>query len=82
MILGRFSSNHGRDAKKADRRRPADGVLKSTEGHFRNGVLDVKHLLRPSAPRVDDSRHVADKKKKKKGGKKKHGKRKGGRKHR
>ncbi|XP_071927058.1 uncharacterized protein [Coffea arabica] len=83
LILGRFSSNRGRDAKKTERRSSEDRVLKSTEGHFRNGVLDVKHLLRPSAPRVDDSRPVADKKKKKKkGGKKTRGKRNGGRKHR
>lgn len=82
LILGRFSSNRGRDAKKAEKRRSEDRVLKSTEGHFRNGVLDVKHLLQPSAPKVDDNRSVADKKKKKKGGKKTHGKRNGGRKHR
>ncbi|KAL3515417.1 hypothetical protein ACH5RR_022319 [Cinchona calisaya] len=82
LILGRFSSNHGRDAKRADRRKTENRVLKSTEGHFRNGVLDVKHLLQPSAPSVDGSRSVAEKKKKKMVGKKNRGKRNVGRKHR
>ncbi|KAG8375296.1 hypothetical protein BUALT_Bualt10G0085600 [Buddleja alternifolia] len=67
--------------KEADRRRPEDKVLRPTEGYFRNGVLDMKHLLKPSGPRVTDNniKHVpASKGKNKKGGKKGHGKRKGG----
>lgn len=56
-------------------------VLKSSEGHFRNGVLNVKHLLQPSsASKVgDDNKHAVNKgKKKKKNGKKSRGKKKGG----
>ncbi|KAL6547655.1 hypothetical protein OROHE_009360 [Orobanche hederae] len=82
-ILGRFGAYYsGGGAKKVEeRRRPEERVLKSTEGNFRNGVLDVKHLLRPpSAPRAADENggHALGKGKKKKGGKKGHGKRKGG----
>ncbi|KAL6530815.1 hypothetical protein OROGR_014675 [Orobanche gracilis] len=82
-ILGRFGAYYsGGGAKKVDeRRRPEERVLKSTEGNFRNGVLDVKHLLRPpSAPRAADENggHALGKGKKKKGSKKGHGKRKGG----
>ncbi|CAI9784744.1 unnamed protein product [Fraxinus pennsylvanica] len=82
-ILGRFGGyHHSSGIKKAtERRRQEDTVLKSTEGHFRNGVLDVKSLLKPSAPRVTNessSKHIIGKGKKKKGGKKSHGKRKNG----
>ncbi|GFQ03709.1 hypothetical protein PHJA_002514700 [Phtheirospermum japonicum] len=88
-ILGRFGaySSSGGGKKVAQRRQPEDRVLKSTEGNFRNGVLDVKHLLQPSGPRApaaaaDDGGHGRlGKGKKKKGGKKKGGgggKRKGG----
>ncbi|KAL6536311.1 hypothetical protein OROGR_012883 [Orobanche gracilis] len=82
-ILGRFGAYYsGSGAKKVDeRRRPEGRVLKSTEGNFRNGVLDVKHLLRPpSAPIAADENgeHALGKGKKKKGSKKGHGKRKGG----
>lgn len=52
-------------------------MLKSSEGQSRNDVLDVKHLLQHSAPRVDDCRYVSGKKKKKKGGNKNHGVRNG-----
>ncbi|KAL3650694.1 hypothetical protein CASFOL_007097 [Castilleja foliolosa] len=87
-ILGRFGaySSSGGSKKAAQRRQPEDRVLKSTEGNFRNGVLDVKHLLQPSGPRTpaaaDGGGHGQfGKGKKKKGGKKKGGgggKRKGG----
>ncbi|KAL6544214.1 hypothetical protein OROGR_010711 [Orobanche gracilis] len=82
-ILGRFGAYYsGGGAKKVEERhRPEERVLKSTEGNFRNGVLDVKHLLRPpSAPIAADENggHALSKGKKKKGGKKGHGKRKGG----
>lgn len=80
MILGRFGGNNGSSSRKAaGRRRPEDRVLKSTEGHFRNGVLDVKDLLKPSAPKAFDSEQsFASKGKKKKGGKKNKGKKKKG----
>ncbi|KAL0407907.1 UNVERIFIED_CONTAM: hypothetical protein Sradi_1725100 [Sesamum radiatum] len=80
-ILGRFGAYCSSGAKKvAERRRPEDRVLRATEGNFRNGVLDVKHLLQPSASRGadDNGRHAISKGKKKKGGKKGHGKGKGG----
>ncbi|KAJ7960515.1 Axoneme-associated protein MST101(2) protein [Quillaja saponaria] len=50
-ILGRFGGKHSGSSSKrsAGKRKPEDRVLKSTEGRFRNGVLDVKHLL-SSAP--------------------------------
>ncbi|CAA0821381.1 Unknown protein [Striga hermonthica] len=65
-----------------ERRRPEDRVLKSSEGNFRNGVLDVKHLLRSPAPRPqaedNNSGRSHGKGKRKKGGKKGHGKKKSG----
>ncbi|MCD7449932.1 hypothetical protein HAX54_002457 [Datura stramonium] len=81
LILGRFGGNNASSSRKAaGRRRPEDRVLKSTEGHFRNGVLDVKELLKPSAPKAAASFDVKQSfssgkgKKKKKGGKKNKGK--------
>ncbi|KAL0423904.1 UNVERIFIED_CONTAM: hypothetical protein Sradi_0925200 [Sesamum radiatum] len=66
--------------KVAERCRPEDRVLRAIEGNLRNGVLNVKHLLQPSAPRGadDNGRHAISKGKKKKGGKKGHGKGKSG----
>ncbi|KAI5656699.1 hypothetical protein M9H77_25492 [Catharanthus roseus] len=83
IILGRFGGNQRRDSGKAVERsnRHEMNVLKSSEGHFRNGVLNVKHLLQPSsASKVgDDNKHAVNKgKKKKKNGKKSRGKKKGG----
>ncbi|KAJ8548208.1 hypothetical protein K7X08_030677 [Anisodus acutangulus] len=85
LILGRFGGNNASSSRKAaGRRRPEDRVLKSTEGHFRNGVLDVKELLKPSsAPKAAsfDAKQSfsSGKGKKKKGGKKNKGnKNKGG----
>ncbi|CAK9160451.1 unnamed protein product [Ilex paraguariensis] len=81
-ILERFRGKLG-SRKPIEKRKPEDRVLKSTEGNFRNGVLDVKHLLRPAGPRESDNcSHGGNKGKKKKGGKKKGGKKGGGRKHR
>ncbi|XP_059277607.1 uncharacterized protein LOC132031682, partial [Lycium ferocissimum] len=80
LILGRFGgSNASSSRKAAGRRRPEDRVLKSTEGHFRNGVLDVKELLKPSAPKASssgakESFSSGNKGKKRKGGKKNKGK--------
>ncbi|XP_059665429.1 uncharacterized protein LOC132311527 [Cornus florida] len=79
-ILGHFGGNFGGGNKKvADKRKAEDRVLKSTEGRFRNGVLDVKHLLKPvaSSDTVKDTPTV-DKWNKRKGGKKNQGKKKGG----
>ncbi|XP_040992833.1 uncharacterized protein LOC121239620 isoform X2 [Juglans microcarpa x Juglans regia] len=49
LILGQLGGKHGDSAKRSfGRRKPEDRVLKASEGHFRNGVLDVKHLLHPT----------------------------------
>lgn len=90
MILGRFGGKHGSGTKKvAEKRKPEDRVLKSTVGHFRDGVLDVKQLLKPAASSRDSgntgggaSSHGGSKGKgkKKKGGRKKQNKKGGGRK--
>lgn len=55
---------------------PEDRVLKSSEGHFRNGVLDVKHLLHsgPSRNNESSSSYISKGKKKKGGGKNKRSK--------
>lgn len=55
---------------------PEDRVLKSSEGHFRNGVLDVKHLLHsgPSRNEESSSSYIGKGKKKKGGGKNNQGK--------
>lgn len=92
MILGQFGGKSSSSGKRSmGRRKPEDRVLKASEGHFRNGVLDVKHLLH-SAPAPTPSRgsgsgtHLfSDGKKKGKGkgkgkGKKNGGKKGGGRK--
>uniref|UniRef100_A0A7C9A3J8 Uncharacterized protein n=1 Tax=Opuntia streptacantha TaxID=393608 RepID=A0A7C9A3J8_OPUST len=83
LLLGHCGEQVVTSTKKpVEKRKPEYGVLKSSEGHFKNGILDVKHLLKRAAPPTDDSRGppMASKggKKKKKGGKKNHGKRKGG----
>ncbi|KAI3870220.1 hypothetical protein MKW92_002095 [Papaver armeniacum] len=78
-----FSSNRAPGKRKAE-----DCVLRSTDGYFKNGVLNVKHLLhnnssrsmenRPSRPQaLNFGTGTSDKGKKKQGG----GKKKGGRKH-
>lgn len=59
---------------------PEDRVLKSSEGHFRNGVLDVKHLLHsgPSRNNESSSSYISKGQKKKGGGKNKRSKKGGG----
>ncbi|KAB1227488.1 hypothetical protein CJ030_MR1G010276 [Morella rubra] len=76
LILGKFGGKHGGNAKRSvGRRKPEERVLKASEGHFRNGVLDVKHLLRPTPSTVNDSgSHRVTKGKTKGGGKKNGGK--------
>ena len=60
---------------KVQKTRPEDRVLKATEGHFKNGILEVKHLL--SAPK--SSGKDAPEQKMRKGKHKGKGKQKGGR---
>lgn len=83
-ILGRFGTRfNGVNKRSVDKRKPEDRVLKSTAGNFRNGILDVKHMLKPapSASRGGDGgSHEGSKVQKKKGGKKNKGKKGGGRK--
>ncbi|XP_073311862.1 uncharacterized protein [Primulina huaijiensis] len=84
-ILRRFVvyTSSSSTKKAVERRRPGDRVFKTIEGHFRNGVLDVNHLLQRSTPRVNDRdiKHAIGEGNKKKGGKKGKGKGKvGGRK--
>ncbi|KAH6817347.1 axoneme-associated protein [Perilla frutescens var. frutescens] len=80
-LLGRFGaySSSSSSMKVAERRRPEERILKSTVGDFRKGVLDVRHMLKPSAPEAshEKGKHAMSKGKKKKDGKKGHGKRKG-----
>lgn len=85
-ILGRFGAKFAGPKRATERRKPEDMVLKSSEGHFRNGVLDVKRLLQPGPSRDTESRkHMGGKggnKGGKKGKQKNHGKKKGGKKKR
>ncbi|KAM4084063.1 hypothetical protein ACB094_08G103500 [Castanea mollissima] len=56
LILGQFGGkSSSSDKRSMGKRKPEDRVLKASEGHFRNGVLDVKHLLH-SAPAPAPSR--------------------------
>ncbi|KAI3889239.1 hypothetical protein MKW92_046163 [Papaver armeniacum] len=60
------------------KRKAEDSVLRSTDGYFKNGVLNVKHLLHNNSSRtLNFGTGTSDKGKKKQGG----GKKKGGRKH-
>ncbi|XP_073051006.1 uncharacterized protein [Primulina eburnea] len=82
-ILRRFGvfTSSSSTKKAIERRRPGDRVFRTIEGHFRNGVLDVNHLLHRSTPQVNDRdiKHVVGEGNKKKDGKKGKGKRKVGR---
>ncbi|XP_057483693.1 uncharacterized protein LOC130770301 [Actinidia eriantha] len=83
LILTRFGGSFGYGSKKVtEKRKPEDKVLKATEGRFRNGVLEVNHLLRPAKTKENDnnSTHAffTEGKGKKGGGKKIRGKKKGG----
>ncbi|CAO2186256.1 unnamed protein product [Urochloa humidicola] len=60
---------------KPQKTRPEDRVLRATEGHFKNGILDVKHLLSKPKPSARDAPEPKMRKGKHKG----KGKQKGGR---
>ncbi|KAJ9553672.1 hypothetical protein OSB04_017717 [Centaurea solstitialis] len=54
MILGQVGGKRGNRSKRpSESRRPEDRVLMSTAGHFRNGILDVKELLKPGSSSRD-----------------------------
>ncbi|GKC46933.1 keratin, type I cytoskeletal 10-like protein, partial [Tanacetum coccineum] len=58
MILGQVGGNRGNRSKRApESRKPEDRVLMSTAGRFRNGVLDVKDMLKSSRDRGSSSRN-------------------------
>ncbi|CAK7327474.1 unnamed protein product [Dovyalis caffra] len=79
MVLGRFGGGSGA-RRSVEKRKPEDRMLRSTEGHFKNGILDVKHLLNRTPSRDDgSSSHMTSKgKKQQHGGKRNKGKKKGG----
>ncbi|GJN06497.1 hypothetical protein PR202_ga24227 [Eleusine coracana subsp. coracana] len=73
-MLGLFRRRDNKNSKP-QKTRPEDRVLRATEGHFKNGILNVKHLMGPSKP----SNRDAPEPMMRKGGKKGKGKQKGGR---
>ncbi|KAG8649140.1 uncharacterized protein LOC110607436 isoform X2 [Manihot esculenta] len=82
IVLGRFGSKVVGGAKRSmEKHKPEKGLLRSSEGYFRNGVLDVKHMLNAAPSKDNDSNyHMGGKgkKKKNKGSRKKNqGKKKG-----
>ncbi|GAV64789.1 hypothetical protein CFOL_v3_08304 [Cephalotus follicularis] len=80
LILGRFGGKLGGSARRSlEKRRPEDMVLKASEGHFKNGVLDVKHLLHPTPSRdYGSDTHMVNKGRREGSGKKNKGKKKRG----
>ncbi|XP_062189481.1 uncharacterized protein LOC133892613 [Phragmites australis] len=73
-LLGIFRKRDNKNSK-AQKTRPEDRVLRATEGHFKNGILDVKHLLAAPKPSGRDAPEPKMRKGKKKGkGKQKGGK--------
>ncbi|KAL9248318.1 hypothetical protein vseg_021655 [Gypsophila vaccaria] len=83
LLCGRGESMVMKSTPKPrpEKRKPENSVLKSSQGRFHNGVLDVKHLLKATpAPREEERGPppISKGNKKKKGGKKNHGKKKGG----
>ncbi|KAH9605189.1 hypothetical protein KSS87_006614 [Heliosperma pusillum] len=74
-------TSSSRSKQRPERRKLEDSVLMSSQGRFRNGILDVKHLLK-TTPVARDEDHgpppVSKGKTKHKGGNKNHGKNKGG----
>ncbi|KAJ1424074.1 hypothetical protein SESBI_11905 [Sesbania bispinosa] len=81
MILGQFGGRTGGSSKRSiGKHKLENRGLKSSEGHFRNGILDVKHLLNSAPSRDHDT--GTNMHGKRKGGKMKHGKKGAGKKHR
>lgn len=82
MILGRFGGKVGDSSSKkpAGKHKPEDRGLKLSEGRFRNGILDVKHLLKSTPTRGHDTGKNMSNTGKRKGGNWKHDKKGGGKK--
>lgn len=58
ILLGRFQRKR-RATEQRDRRRPEGGVLMASDGVFKKGVLNVKHLLGgPSQPSNEGTRSL------------------------
>lgn len=75
-MLGMFRKRDSKNSKP-QKTRPEDRVLRATEGHFKNGILNVKHLMGPPKPSNRDALEPKMGKVGKKGkGKQKGGKRK------
>lgn len=72
-LLGIFRKRD--KSNKFEKTRPEDRVLKATEGRFRNGILDVKHLM--GAPKPSSSFSFRDAPEREMRGKGKKGKGKG-----
>ncbi|KAI3775420.1 hypothetical protein L1987_49996 [Smallanthus sonchifolius] len=54
ILLGQVGGKHGNRSKRASvSHKPEDRVLMSSAGHFRNGVLDVKDLLKSNTSSSD-----------------------------
>ncbi|XP_058769314.1 uncharacterized protein LOC131643176 isoform X2 [Vicia villosa] len=84
MILGRFGGKVGgssKSKKPVGKHKPEDRGLKLSEGRFRNGILDVKHLLKSTPTRGHDTGKNMSNIGKRKGGNGKHDKKGGGKKH-
>lgn len=86
LILGQFGGMVSSGRKRTEKRKPEERVLMASEGRFKNGVLDVKHLLQPAKVSTAREGHdggyrgVNTGKKKKGRGKKNKGKKGGDRK--
>lgn len=61
LIIGRFRKR-GNNSNKVEKRKTEDRVLKASEGRFRNGILNVKHLLgaASSSTKDDNMRKVSN----------------------
>ncbi|CAI8588068.1 unnamed protein product [Vicia faba] len=83
MILGRFGGKVGgsNSKKPVGKHKPEDRGLKLSEGRFRNGILDVKHLLKSTPTRGHDTGKNMSNTGKRKGGSGKHDKKGGGKKY-
>ncbi|CAJ1938121.1 unnamed protein product [Sphenostylis stenocarpa] len=75
LILGQLGGKLGGSSKRsAGKHKPENKGLKSSEGHFRNGILNVKHLLNLAPSRDHQTGTNMSNTWKGKGGKKRQGK--------
>lgn len=70
MILGEFGGKHGGSSKRSvGKHKPEDRDLQASEGRFKNGILDVRHLLNSAPSRDHETGTNMSSKGKRKGGK-------------